>query len=169
MKNKTFLLGLFLMIIISLSQSCKNYDQKNINYSDNLAADSQKNIINDIMNLTDTLAINLCKMNFENALAAYDSSQNFKYAANGEFFTDYHAWKNYLFGHNSTTDSLNFQWTQRDIIPLSQNSAALAGNFDFRLKLKTGDIYKGKAVFTGVFVRKNNKWTMIHGHESIKQ
>jgi hypothetical protein len=126
-------------------------------------------VINNIMALTDSLAKDLSLMDFENALNKYDTTKDFRYAANGEFFKDFTSWKEYLTGHRMTTDSLYFEWTKRDIIPLSMKAASLAGSFEFRLKLKSGDTYSGDATFTGLFVRRNDKWVMLHGHESIKE
>jgi uncharacterized protein YchJ len=64
---------------------------------------------------------------------------------------------------------MNVEWMQRVVVPLSLNAATMSGIFHFKATFKSGEIFEGTVMFTGVFVRKNNKWVLIHGQESLKQ
>jgi hypothetical protein len=168
MKNLTFLLGLFLLIVLGVSSSCKNDNQKIGDYRNDLSAESKTAITKEIMDLTDNCATNLCKMDFDKAIEMYDSSSEFMYAENGAFFLNRDSLYNYMKSIKSSAESFHFQWKQRFVIPLSLNAASLAGSFSFKIGLKTGDIFEGTPMFVGTFVRKNDKWVLIHGNESSK-
>jgi len=118
------------------------------------------------MDLTDHYAANLCRMEFEKALEMYDASSELMFAENGVFYANRDSLYHYMINYRSMEKSYEFQWNQRIVVPISFDAASLAGSFSLKIILKTGDILLDREVFTGVFVRKNNKWVLIHGQES---
>jgi hypothetical protein len=90
------------------------------------------------------------------------------FAENGDYFANRDSIYSFLKSFYSSTTSMDVQWKQRVIIPLSLNSASLAGYFHAEAKFKVGDPFSINSMFTGVFVRKDNKWVLIHGQESYK-
>ena len=168
MKNSNLLLELFLIIILGFSQSCVNNNQKIGNYSDDLSAESKSVITNEIMDLTTNWADANKNMDADKAIELWDSSTELMFAENGMFFPNRDSLYAYLKGFYASTTSMDLQWQKRVVVPLSLNAASMSGYFHFKAIFKTGDIFEGNSMFTGVFVRKNNKWILIHGHESVK-
>jgi Calcium/calmodulin dependent protein kinase II Association. len=105
-------------------------------------------------------------MNPDKAIELWDSSKELMFAENGAFFPDRDSIYNYL--KELTTTSMNVEWKNRTVLPLSQNSASMSGNFKAHAVFKSGEVFDIDSKFTGVFVRKNGNWVLIHGHESFK-
>lgn len=61
---------------------------------------------------------------------------------------------------------MEFVWEQRDVVPLSADSATLTGVFRYEATQQSGEVLAGRNVFTAVFVRRDGRWKLIHGHES---
>jgi hypothetical protein len=53
-------------------------------------------------------------------------------------------------------------------MPLTTNLAAMSGSFHFKLQFMNDEIMEDTSAFTGLFIKKNNKWSLIQGHESFK-
>jgi len=71
------------------------------------------------------------------------------------------------FYQNTTT--MNVQWLNREIKPMSPSTALMSGEFQFMLEFSDGSNWKGTNAFTGVFIKDNEEWSLIQGHESVKQ
>ncbi len=168
MKNLSFLTGLFILLIFVSCTSCKNDGPKNDNYSNDLSADSKASITNEIMALTTNWANAHNSMDPDKAIELWDSSPDLMFAENGEFFPNRDSIYSFLKSFYSTTTSMDVQWKQRVVVPLSLNSASMAGYFHAIAKFKEGDPFEINSMFTGIFVRKNNKWVLIQGQESYK-
>jgi hypothetical protein len=90
------------------------------------------------------------------------------FAENGEFFPNRDSIYSFLKSFYQSTTSMDLQWKQRVVVPLSLNSASMAGYFHAIAKFKEGDPFEINSMFTGTFVRKDNKWVLIQGQESYK-
>jgi hypothetical protein len=156
---------IFSMIVIS---SCQNSVPTSNNFSDDLSAESKSQISSEILELTQNWADAGNNMNPDKAVELWDSSNELMFAENGEFFPDRDSIYNYMKEFYKTTTSMNIAWKNRAVIPLSKNSAAMSGNFKAHAVFKSGDVFDIDSKFTGVFVRKNGNWVLIHGHESFK-
>ncbi len=168
MKNLSILTGLFILLVFLTCTSCKNNDQKIGIYSNDLSADSKTAITNEIMDLTTNWANAHSSMDPDKAIELWDSSTDLMFAENGEFFPNRDSIYSFLKSFYNSTISMDLQWKQRVVVPLSLNSASMAGYFHAIAKFKEGDPYEINSMFTGVFVRKNNKWVLIQGQESYK-
>ncbi len=168
MKNLTYLLGFSSLIFLGFFPSCKNDTQKIGDYRNDLSAESKATITKEIMDVTDSLAATLCRMDFNKAIEFYDSSAEYKSAENGALFPNRDSLYNSMKNIKSVSESFNFQWKQRFILPLSLNAASMVGNFSFKADLKNGNVFEGEPMMAGTFVRKNSKWVLIHGNESSK-
>jgi hypothetical protein len=168
MRNYTILTGLFILLAFVILPSCKNNDQKIGNYSDDLSVNSKATITNEIMDLTTNWANAHNSMDPDKAIELWDSSPDLMFAENGEYFPNRDSIYSFLKSFYQSTTSMDVQWKQRIVVPLSLNSASMAGYFHASAKFKVGDPFEINSMFVGVFVRKNNKWVLIQGQESYK-
>jgi hypothetical protein len=168
MKNFTYFLGALTIILIAVTSSCKNDEQKIGNYSEDLSLESKVAITNEIMDLTTNWVNAHNIMDADKAAELWDSSSDLMFAENGMFFANWDSIYTYLKNFYTTTTSMDVEWKQRVVVPLSMNSACMSGYFHAIAKFKSGDSFDINSMFTGVFVRKDNKWVLIHGHESVK-
>jgi hypothetical protein len=168
MKTTNLLAGLFIIILFGFFQSCMNNKPKTGNYSDDLSAESKSAITNEIIDLTTNWANAHISMNADEAIELWDSTADLMFAENGFFFANIDSIYSYLKGFYSSTKSMDLQWQKRVVIPLSLNAATMSGYFHFKAVFKDESTFEGNSMFTGVFVKKNNKWILIHGHESVK-
>jgi len=138
------------------------------NYSDDLSLAMKDSVTKDIMELTTTWANAHVNMDADKAIELWDNSPDLMFAENGVFFPNRDSIYTYLKSFYQSTASMNVEWKQRVVVPLSLNAATMSGIFHFKATFKTGEIFEGKSMFTGVFVRKNSRWALLHGHESFK-
>ena len=133
-----------------------------------LSEEQKSSITNEIMELTTNWANAHNNMDADGAIELWDSSPDLMFAENGEFFPSRDSIYNYLKGFYELTTSMDVKWKQRVIIPLSQNSASMSGYFHAHAVFASGDIFDINSMFTGIFIKKNNEWVLVHGHESFK-
>lgn len=168
MKISIYFKELFLTFLMVVSLSCQNKTPVSDSFSNDTSSTSKAQITAEILELTQSWANAHNSMNPDKAIELWDSSKDMMFAENGEFFPDRDSIYNYLKEFYKTTTSMNVEWKQRAVIPLSQNSASMSGNFNAHAVFKSGEVFDINSKFTGVFVRKNGKWVLIHGHESFK-
>ena len=168
MKTTKLTLGLLFVLILGFFGSCKNNRQNTGNYSDDLSPESKSAITNEITDLTTNWANAHINMDADKAIELWDSTDDLMFAENGIFFANRDSIYSYLKGFYLSTKSMDVQWQKRVVIPLSQNAATMSGYFHFKAIFKDESSFEGNSMFTGVFVKKNNKWVLIHGHESFK-
>jgi len=168
MKISIYFKELFLTFLMVVSLSCQNKTPVSDSFSNDTSSTSKAQITAEILELTQSWANAHNSMNPDKAIELWDSSKDMMFAENGEFFPDRDSVYNYLKEFYKTTTSMNVEWKQRAVIPLSQNSASMSGNFNAHAVFKSGEVFDINSKFTGVFVRKNGKWVLIHGHESFK-
>lgn len=168
MKTIHYFTGIFLTFSMIIISSCQNSIPSSNNFSDDLSSVAKQQITSEILELTQNWTNAHNSMNADKAIELWDSSNDLMFAENGEFFPGRDSIYNYLKEFYKTTKSMNVEWKNRAVIPLSQNSAAMSGNFKAHAIFKSGDVFDIDSKFTGVFVRKNGNWVLIHGHESFK-
>ena len=163
----------FLLITLAALSACQ---PKNIQvavntgtYSDDLSLAMKDSVTKDIMELTTNWVNANINMDADKAIEFWDNSPDLMFAENGAFFPVRDSIYSYIKGFYQSATSMNVEWKQRVVVPLSLNAATMSGSFHFKATFKSGEIFKGTVMFTGVFVRKNNKWALIHGQESLKQ
>lgn len=169
MKN---LISFLLIAFVALSACQPKNTPVTVNtgtYSDDLTLAMKDSVTKDIMVLTTNWINANIDMDADKAIEFWDNSPDLMFAENGAFFSDRDSIYSYIKGFYQSTSSMNVEWKQRVVVPLSLNAASMAGVFHFKATFKSGEIFEGTSMFTGVFVRKNNKWALIHGQESLKQ
>lgn len=137
-------------------------------YSDDLSLAGKDSVTKDIMELTTNWANANINMDADKAIEFWDDSPDLMFAENGAFFPGRDSIYSYIKGFYQSTTSMNVEWKQRVVIPMSLNAASMSGVFHFKATFKSAEIFEGTVMFTGVFVRKSNKWVLIHGQESLK-
>lgn len=168
MKTTLYFTGIFLTFSMLFFSSCQKFKTTSNSFSDDLSDETKTKVTSEILELTQNWANAHNSMNADKAIELWDSSNDLMFAENGEFFPDRDSIYNYLKEFYKTTTSMNVEWKHRAVIPLSNNSASMSGNFKAHAVFKSGDVFNVDSKFTGVFVRKNGNWVLIHGHESFK-
>jgi hypothetical protein len=168
MKNFNYFRRILLAIVVTFAVSCSSAELNTGNYSDDLSSETKTAITNEIMILTTDWVNAHNSMNADKATELWDSSSDLMFAENGEFFANRDSINVFLKKFYQTTTSMDVVWKQRVVIPLSENSACMSGYFHAKAKFKSGDSFDINSMFTGVFVRKEKRWVLIHGHESFK-
>ena len=168
MKKINLLPILLILVSVCLSQSCKTDTPNTGNFSDDLTQQEKDLVTSEIIALTDNWINAHNNMNADKASELWDNSSDLMFAENGEFFPNWNSIHDYLLNFYTTTDSMKVKWEQRVVVPLSLNSASMSGYFHAIANFKSGESFDINSMFTGVFVKKDNKWVLIHGHESVK-
>lgn len=168
MKKTHFILVSSLIIVMSIfSFSCKQSENPDEHWY--LSGADSLITANEIVLLTDNWAESNSSRNANEAIQFWDSSPQMIFIENAEKLANrdsvYSLLKSwYIPG----LESFNVKWNHRDILPLSKNTAHFWGNFSFHAKYKSGEKLNGNSFFTGLLLKRNNKWTMYRSHESYK-
>ena len=123
-------------------------------------------INNSILDRTSRWAEANTERNAEGVLALFLQSDELRHTENGVTFSSFDQLAEFVYGWYETTDEMSLAWEERDIFPISSNVAAMTGVFRYLAKQITGEVWAGKNVFTGVFVKEDGEWKAVHGHES---
>ncbi len=99
-------------------------------------------------------------------LDMFINSDELRHAENGVIFSSYEALAEFVKDWYDATEEMDMVWEQRAVVPLSADAATLTGIFRYEARQKSGEVWAGRNVFTGVFVRRAGRWKLIHGHES---
>lgn len=162
--KKTVLLVLFLVGVL---HSCTN--QAKQAKSNQLTENLKSQISNEIMEVSNQWIKDNKALNADKAINFWSTSPELRFAENGEFFANRDSIHSTLIDFYLNTSSMNVEWLNRDIIPLSVSTAMMSGEFKFKLEFKDGSNWQGTNAFTGVFTKENEKWSLVQGHESVKQ
>jgi len=99
-------------------------------------------------------------------LDMFANSHELRHAENGVIFPSYEALAEFIEDWFASTEAMDFVWEQREVVPLSADAATMTGIFRYEARQESGEVWAGRNVFTGVFVRRGGRWVVIHGHES---
>jgi len=163
MKLNTLLLGLFIVVIL---QSCTNKAEQT---SSNQLSEQMKNqISSEIMEVSNQWINGNKNLNADKAIQFWSNSPDLRFAENGQFFANRDSIYATLNNYYSITNTLNVEWLNRKISPLSNSTALMSGEFHFRLNFKDGSSWQGTNAFTGVFIKENGEWSLIQGQETTR-
>ena len=123
-------------------------------------------IKNTILDITNKWAEANRRRDANAVLDLFDDSDELRHAENGEIFPSYTALAEFVKGWYETTTEMDHSWEERDIFPITPEAATMTGTFRYEAKQKTGEVWTGRNVFTGVFIKRGDSWKLIHGHES---
>ena len=161
MKTRLFLSVILIIMIFCQREANKNIQNCSINKDDSLR------IVQEIIKTSDIWAEANTNKNANKAIEFWDSSPDLKYAENGEFFANKDSIHSVIKNYYKQTKSMNVEWLQRTVLPLTTNLAAMSGSFHFKLQFINDEVIEDTTVFTSLFIKKNNNWTLIQGHESF--
>jgi hypothetical protein len=162
MKIRLFLSVIFIVMISCQREANKNIQNCSINKDDSLR------IVQEIIKTSDVWAEANTNKNADKAIEFWDSSPDLKYAENGEFFANKDSIHSVIKNYYKQTKSMNVEWLQRTVLPLTTNLASMSGSFHFKLQFINDEVIEDTTVFTSLFIKKNNNWSLIQGHESFK-
>ena len=94
-------------------------------------------------------------------------SEDLKHVENGVIFASHTAVAEFVNGWFGSTVEMDFSWEERHIVPLAADAASMTGVFRYEAMQESGEVWSGRNVFTGVFVKRGGTWKLVHGHESI--
>ncbi|MDF1546842.1 MAG: nuclear transport factor 2 family protein [Bacteroidales bacterium] len=162
MKKLELLIFLTFILIMNAFWACNDKANNTIVFNEA----TKKAIEQEIIKLSDAWVANNVNMKPDLIVDFWDNSPDLIFAENGMFFTNRDSIHEFLEGFYSNTDKMEVEWLERSIIPLTSDVASMKGKFRFKASFKSGEVFEGKNVFTAVFLKKNNKWVLINGHES---
>lgn len=161
MKTKLILSVILIVLISCQREANKNMQNCSVNKEDSIR------IVQEIIKTSDVWAEANINMNPDKAVEFWSSSPELKYAENGEFFANKDSIHSVLRNYYKQTKSMDVEWLYRTVLPLTTNLAAMSGSFHFKLQFTSGEIFEDTTAFTSLFIKKNNNWSLIQGHESF--
>lgn len=142
MRTKIFLLGLFIVVIL---QSCTNKAEQT---SSNQLSEQMKNqISSEIIEVSNQWINGNKNLNADKAIQFWSNSPDLRFAENGQFFANRDSIYATLNNYYSITNTLNVEWLNRKISPLS-NSTALMSKTGFIRSSLSYLIFKNSGIFT---------------------
>ena len=111
------------------------------------------------------LKILLQMENTEAMMDLFDSSGELLHAEDGVIYT-YTELTNLAESWYESSYEIGTHWKERHILPLAPEAATMTAVFEYKARQKSGEVWIGSHVFTGVFIKKGDAWKLIHGHES---
>jgi ketosteroid isomerase-like protein len=124
------------------------------------------NVVAQILDRTSEWADALRGRDVSGAMDMFVNSEDLRHTENGVTFASYSALTEFMNEWFASTVRMEFSWKHRDVVPLAENVATMTGVFEYAAEQKSGEVWRGKNVFTAVFVKKEGSWQLIHGHES---
>ena len=158
MKPKILILLLVLFGVFSctdISNAPLNQEEKNA-------------ITSEIMTVSNQWIDDNKNMDADAAIRFWSTSPELRFAENGEFFANRDSIQSTLHNYYAQTTSMNVKWLDRDVRVLTKSIALMAGKFQFNIVFGDESNWQGTNAFTGVFIKENEKWSLIQGHESTQ-
>jgi len=167
MKTKLFSLIAFVAILFQFSCQTK----VGINPDCALTASDSTNIINAVLSATESFANANNQLNAKGVINfwCYNDPdfiifENSTIHPSGEILekgvTEFYA---------AGIDSTSLNWTKRDVIPLSKEFAQLTGEYNFYLKLNSGDVQNVHVFYSALFKEITGNWKALRVHESYSE
>ena len=128
--------------------------------------DAQAAIVAEVLDRTFEWGEACCRRNASAVLDLFLDSEDLRHAENGVIFLSYAALAEFVNDWFGSTVEMDFSWQERHIVPLAADAATMTGVFEYEAKQKSGEVWSGSNVFTGVFVKRGGTWRLVHGHES---
>jgi uncharacterized protein (TIGR02246 family) len=123
-------------------------------------------VIQAIMDRTSAWVDAHLRLDAEGVMDIFENSADLKHAENGMIFPSFDAIAELVDRWSETASAMEYVWQERHVLPLAPDAAVLTSTFSYRTTFKSGEVKSGHAAFTGVFVRRNGVWRIVHGHES---
>jgi len=162
MKTRILLSVILITMISCQREANKNMQNCSVNKDDSIR------IVQEIIKTSDVWAEANINMNPDKAVEFWSSSPDLKYAENGAFFANKDSIHSVLRNYYKQTKSMDVEWLHRTVLPLTNKLAAMSGSFHFKLQFISGEIFEDTTAFTSLFIKKNDNWALIQGHESFK-
>jgi ketosteroid isomerase-like protein len=128
--------------------------------------ESEADVVDAVLQRTDQWAEAARRRDAAGVLDLFINSDELRHAENGVIFPSYEALAEFVKGWFDGTEEMELVWEQREVVPLSADAATMTGMFRYEARQESGEVWAGRNVFTGVFVRRGASWALIHGHES---
>lgn len=131
-----------------------------------MTADEKSNVKKAILDVTSKWAEANCRRDAKAVIDLFDGSDELRHAENGVIFPSYAALVDFVKGWYETTIEMDHSWEERHVFPITPEAATMTGIFRYEARQKSGQVWAGRNVFTGVFIKRGDNWKLIHGHES---
>jgi hypothetical protein len=133
-----------------------------------LTQEEKNAITSEIMTVSNQWIDDNKNMDADAAIRFWSTSPELRFAENGEFFANRDSIQSTLHNYYAQTTSMNVKWLDRDVRVLTKSIALMAGKFQFNIVFGDESNWQGTNAFTGVFIKENEKWSLIQGHESTQ-
>jgi len=167
MKTSLSLLNVIILFsLLMISTSCHKTQETTQNWY--LTGTDSAKIVDEVLAATNAFAKASINMDADEEIRFWDSSPLMMFAENGMQFANRDSIFTSMKGWYSKSDSVNFIWEERNILPITKRVADLFGSFYFQAKLKSGGVVKVRAYDTWLLVKEVDGWKILRGHESYK-
>ncbi len=129
-------------------------------------SDAQAAIVAEVLDRTSEWGEACRRRDAPAVLDLFLDSEDLRHVENGVIFPSYAALAEFVNGWFGSTVEMDFSWEERHIVPLAAGAATMTGVFEYEAKQESGEVWSGRNVFTGVFVKRGGIWRLVHGHES---
>ena len=131
-----------------------------------LGTDGRTAIVSEVLDRTSAWGEACRRRDAAAVLDLFLDSAELRHVDNGVIFDSHAALAEFVNGWFDTTVEMGFSWQERDVVPLAADAATMTGVFRYEAKQASGEVWTGRNVFTGVFVKRAGQWKLLHGHES---
>jgi ketosteroid isomerase-like protein len=107
-----------------------------------------------------------CRRDSGAVLDMFDGTDDLMHAENGKIFPSYAAVVEFVQGWYANVCRMELSWEERRVIALAPDAGSMTGIFRYEAETRSGEVYSGRNVFTGVFTERSGQWKLVHGHES---
>ena len=159
----------FIIISLLITLSCNRASNSNYNENPMSKSDSLQ-IVNKVIEITDDFANANNRLDGNKIMDYWHYNEaNFIVVEN----TTIHPSGEELFNgvqefYSAGIDTTFLSWTKRKIIPITNKSAHLYGEYDFYLKLKTGETMNYHVLYSALLCEINGNWKALRVHESYE-
>lgn len=129
-------------------------------------SDGQAAIVAEVLDRTSEWGEACRRRDAPAVLELFLDSEDLRHVENGVIFPSHAAVAEFVNGWFGSTVEMDFSWEERHIVPLAADVATMTGVFKYEAKQESGEVWSGRNVFTGVFVKRGGTWRLVHGHES---
>lgn len=129
-------------------------------------SDAQAAIVAEVLDRTSEWGEACRRRDAPAVLDLFLDSEDLRHVENGVIFPSHAALAEFVNGWFGSTVEMGFSWEERHVVPLAADAASMTGVFEYEAKQESGEVWSGRIVFTGVFVKRGGTWRLVHGHES---
>ena len=157
----------FTILILIFLFSCQTKIGNN-DIESTLTSSDSTNIIDGVITATELFAEANNNLDGKKVTEFWQSSPNFKFIEKPNIYQNWDTIYKYTMEfYDMPIDSINLEWKEREIIPLTKEFAYFYGKYELFIRFTPGEIMHGIPFYTALMVKENDQWKVLQGHESF--